>query len=84
MGQANLTSSVTIHLDEVPHVTDDVSVLSKDEMERLQTLIGSLSKPSGTCSLAMNGKNYVHSCPLMLLILFLLNHGLLTLVLLII
>ena len=39
------------------HVEDDVLALSKDELAHLQTLITSLSKPFGSCSVTLFGKN---------------------------
>ena len=80
-GQAHLTTIESEIITNASQGKDEIPTLSKEELERLQTLIDTLSKLSSSCSLAMNGKNLCSSS-LMLLVLSLRIPGLLTLVLL--
>ena len=58
--RANQTTSDSEIANEDPSVSqtkEEIPALSKSELERLRTLMDSFSKPSGTCSLTMTGKN---------------------------
>ena len=56
-GQAHLTTTEFDTVANASQVKDEIPTFSKEELERLQTLIDSFSKPSGSYSLAMNDKN---------------------------
>jgi hypothetical protein len=52
-GHAHLTNS-----EEAAHESSTLEVrgFNKEEIERLRTLLNTMEKPSGSCSLAQNGK----------------------------
>lgn len=53
---SHTTSDMEAEGEDPP--TEDVSSLSKAELECWRAFLGSLSKPFGNCSLSMTGKNY--------------------------